>query len=295
MPMFGGKNAPPAQQTTSESTYKLGPEQQQIFDTIFPTIKRTAQQGINLPKQTYIPPNALQTQAQEGILAKARTGDIKNLSNDVVGANRFLLNDAIKVDSNPHLAGYVDASRRSLDDAFRETVLPGIGQSALASGGYGDTRHGVSEGIATGKYMNAARDLTSQIYNNAYNSGLDAMSKGIALSPTGMEMASAPERAIDTVGALRRQEDIAKMGDQFTRGNMDYILAQDMLSMLQGIPGGTNVATTTGPPTTQPGGFQKLMGGASAGMGMAGTLTSAGMAVNPLLGLGLGALAGVLM
>lgn len=295
MAMFGGKNAPPANTTTSESTYKLGPEQQQIFDTIFPKIKQVATDGIKLPKNTYVPPNALQMEAQEGVLAKARTGDVRQTSDNVVNASNFLLNDAIKVDSNPHLAGYVDASRRSLDDAFRETVLPGIGRSSLATGGYGDTRHGVAQGIATGKYMNAARDMTSQIYNNAYNQGLDAMSKGIALSPTTMQMSLYPETTLDSVGALRRQEEMNKTADKFMRSNMDYILSKEMLGLLQGIPGGTNVASTTGPPTTEPSGFQKMLGGASTGMGLAGTLTSAGMAVNPLLGLGLGALAGVLM
>jgi hypothetical protein len=85
-----------------------------------------------------------------------------------------------------------------------------------------------------------------------------------------------------------------KQQDQFIRNNWDYLFAQDLLGQLGSLPGGTQVGTVTGPPTTQPSMFQKGLGGGMAGMGMVGSLASAGMAVNPMLGLGLGALGAIL-
>lgn len=284
---------PDANTTTSESKYKLGPEQQQVWDAIWPTFQKAAKSGIEMPGK-YIGFNPLQTKAQNELIGSANNGQIRDLANSTADASNYLLNDAIKVESNPVIADYVKAARRSLDDAFTESVLPGIGSGAIAAGGYGDTRHGVAQGIATGKYLNAAGDMSAQIYNNAYNQGLDAMTRGIALSPTTYSTISSPATTLDAVGSLRRQDQQLRQQDQFIRNNWDYLFAQDMLGMLGSLPGGTQVGTVTGPPTTEPSAVSKGIGGAMSGLGMVGSLASAGMAINPAVGMGLGALASIL-
>lgn len=288
-----GKAPPAANTTTSESKYELGPEQKEMWNAIWPTFQQAAKKGLTMPGK-YVGFNPLQTQAQNELVASANGGDIKDLASNTAKASNYLLNDAIKVESNPVIGDYVKSARRSLDDAFTENVLPGIGSQAIAAGGYGDTRHGVAQGIATGKFMNATKDLTSNIYNNAYNTGLDAMTRGIALSPTTYNTITSPQTTLDAVGSLRRQDQQMKQQDQFIRNNWDYLFAQDLLGQLGSLPGGTQVGTVTGPPTTQPSMFQKGLGGGMAGMGMVGSLASAGMAVNPMLGLGLGALGAIL-
>lgn len=290
---FKAPDNPDANKTTSESKYQLGPEQQQVWDAIWPTFQQAATKGINMPGK-YVGFNPLQTQAQNELINSANNGNIRQLADSTAAASNYLLNDAIKVESNPVIADYVKASRRSLDDAFNETVLPGIGSQAIAAGGYGDTRHGVAQGIATGKYLNAAKDMSSSIYNNAYNQGLDAMTRGIALSPTTLNTLNAPATTLDAVGSLRRQDQQLKQQDNFIKSNWDYLFAQDMLGMLGSLPGGTQIGTVTGPPTTEPSMFSKGLGGGMAGLGMVGSLASAGMAVNPMLGLGLGALGAIL-
>lgn len=285
--------AAPANTTTSESKYELGPEQQAMWDSIWPTFEAAAKKGLKMPGK-YVGFDPLQTQAQDSMVASAKTGQIADLAKNTGAASNYLLNDAIKVESNPVIGDYVKAARRSLDDAFTENVLPGIGSSAIAAGGYGDTRHGVAQGIATGKYMNAAGDITSEIYNNAYNTGLDAMTRGIALSPTTYGTITTPQTTLDAVGSLRRQDKQMRNQDAFTRNNWDYLFAQDLLGQIGMMPGGTQIGTVTGPPTQEQSMFSKALGGGMAGMGMVGSLASAGMAVNPMLGLGLGALGAVL-
>ena len=293
---FGGGSEPPAAQTvTQKNTVQLSPQQQQMYKLLLPQIKDVFKTGYELPDNLVPGFDPLQTEAQNKLVGSASAGgDLSNFTGELGQAHKFLLGDVLDPSSNPALQGYMDRGKRQLDEGFSETVLPGIRNEAVTSGSLGGSRQGVAEGLASGRYLSSVEESGSNILNNAYNSGLDAMVKGVGLGPQTQNALNMPSFALDAVGNARRNLELEKIGGEITKSNTDYNTVQDFLAMINGMPGASGTSQVTGPGTTKPSPIMSGLGGASAGLGLAGALTTAGFAVNPLVGLALGGLVGVL-
>lgn len=97
----------------------------------------------------------------------------------------FLLNpDILNAQSNPYLQSYMDASVRPLTQQFANTILPGISQDAISAGGFGGSRQGIAEGLASQGLQQATGDITSRIGNEGYAQGLGAMISGLGAANT---------------------------------------------------------------------------------------------------------------
>ena len=74
--------------------------------------------------------------------------------------------------TNPYLSQMGDALSKNMTDNFNTRVLPGIGSSAIAAGGYGGSRQGVMEANAQNDLQSQIGSALTNLYGNGYNTGL---------------------------------------------------------------------------------------------------------------------------
>ena len=73
---------------------------------------------------------------------------------------------------NPYLPQMADALTNQATTAFNRNVLPAIGSSAMAAGGYGGSRQGVVEANAMNDLGQNITNSLAGMYGQAYNNGL---------------------------------------------------------------------------------------------------------------------------
>ena len=288
-----GSSSQPATTTTQNV---LAPEQRQLLGMAMPHLQNFANQPLTQPNaaQSIVPFNANQIGGQNAALASTMA------QNDILRSagmgNQFLTSgDALNPNTNPGLQGTIDAATRPIMESWTDTILPTIrGQAAFGQGGmpsanYGGSRQGVAEGIAGRGVANAIGDATSKIAFQGYNTGLDAMLKGIGLAPgtaTAQTIPGLTQSGVGDVQANLAQRQLtadtaAAMFPQWA----DYIKGSALLGGVSAIPQAG--AISTGPQPNQPGVGSALTG--AAGGAMAGA--SLGSVV-PGIGTGVGALGG---
>src|SRR5882672_353142 len=87
--------------------------------------------------------NAMNTQNQIG-------GMIQQGGQQTNPGLNFLTSGAVlNPSSNAALQQAIEGATRPIVENFQNTVLPGISQDAVASGGFGGTRQGIAEGLAS--------------------------------------------------------------------------------------------------------------------------------------------------
>jgi len=117
--------------------------------------------------------NAMNTQNQIG-------GMIQQGGQQTNPGLNFLTSGAVlNPSSNAALQQAIEGATRPIVENFQNTVLPGISQDAVASGGFGGTRQGIAEGLASKGLMNQVGDVASQMANQNYQAGLGAMTSGL--------------------------------------------------------------------------------------------------------------------
>ena len=67
-----------------------------------------------------------------------------------------------------------------------EKTMGGIGDSAIAAGAFGGSRHGVAEGVATGEYNRNVGDVTAQLMSQGYGQAMDTMRGDMSTAASGM-------------------------------------------------------------------------------------------------------------
>lgn len=98
--------------------------------------------------------------------------------------NTLLNPDILNAESNPYLKSYMEAAIRPLGEQFSNVVMPGISQDAITAGGFGGSRQGIAEGLASQGLSRATGDVTAQIGNEGYKQGLGAMISGLGAANT---------------------------------------------------------------------------------------------------------------
>jgi hypothetical protein len=71
--------------------------------------------------------------------------------------------------SNPYMQQMSNAITQTANQNLQRNLLPSIGRSAVAMGGYGDSRQGIAQGIAMGDTQQGITNALAGLYGNAYN------------------------------------------------------------------------------------------------------------------------------
>lgn len=229
-----------------------------------------------------------QVQGQGMALGAAPTQDA--LAHDAATANRFYTSgDIWNPSSNPNLQGAIDAAVRPIYQNLTEKALPAIRGEAVTTGNFGSSRQGIAEAQATRDAGVAAGDTAAKLAEAEYNTNVDAQLKAMGLVPTIQGAQTAGATTTSGVGDVRQAMDQAQLNQLVNAFNFDqnapFLQSKEILSLLQGLPGGTTVSTGN---TPQANPFTQALGGAAAG-------ASLGSAIFPGVGTGIGAAGGALL
>lgn len=271
------------QQQTQKSTYELSPEQRQILNLAMPGITNFAAsvpqryQGSTVAGFTdpqIAGQNTALTQAQgQTSLANAGAGT----------AASWLSPNALDVNNNPAINGMIEKATRPITQQLLESTLPAIRSGAESTGNFGSSRQGIAEGLASGRASQAVGDATSNIVNSAYQQNVDAQLKALGLLPQTTNNLTTGAITTSGVGDVQQALQQALLNQRVSNFNYDqyapFLQSQDLVNLLSGIPGGTNV-TTANVPQKNP--FTSALGGAATG-------ASLGSAIMPGIGTGVGA------
>lgn len=279
------KSSAPATQTTQPWDVQQ-PYLNEIFDQARANYYSSSPEYY--PWQTLAPQSEDTLTGQSNFSNYAR-GDAAELG----GANTRAVTDILQgkyltAESNPYLTSYTNAAIRPLTQQFTESVLPNIRSDAMTTGGFGGTRQGVAEGLASDRFGRAIGETTSGIYNNAYNQGMSQFSRAIDQAPGALAAGSLPAMMQMQSGELMDQRNQAIINSDIERWNYEQQLPEnklrDYLAMIQGNYGGTSTASseTAGSNTGV-----SAVGGALAGAKL-------GSSVSPGWGTLIGAILGAL-
>jgi hypothetical protein len=249
---------------TQTSQINLSPEQQKLFDLGMPYLEQFAANPITRPEGSQVAGfDPAQTAGQEQVLAS--TGQMANTVGGAATANQRLTSgELLDPNSNPALRATIDASTRPIIDNLMESVLPQIRGSAVTTGNYGSSRQGIAEGLATKAAAQAVGDTASKVATQGYQSGLDAMTKGVGLAPSTAQSLSLPGVTTSGVGDVRQALTQALLGENYNNDLFDQLIPLTMGQTLAGIASGMPTAGATS--TASSGGqslFNQILGGAS--------------------------------
>lgn len=272
-----------------ETTYQLSPEQRQLMDLAMPGVRdfaaSTPQRYSGSQVAGFTPE---QVQGQSQVLGAAPVqGD---LARSAAGANEFYTSgDIWNPASNPNLKGAIDASVRPIYENLTEKALPAIRGEAVTTGNFGSSRQGNAEGIATREASRAAGDTAAKIAQNEYETNVSAQLKAMGLLPTVQGAQTVEGTTTSGVGDVRQSMNQAMLNQDVNAFNFDqmapFMKSKEIISLLQGLPGGTTVSTGS-VPSANP--WMQSLGGAASGAAL-------GSAIMPGVGTGVGALGGALL
>lgn len=258
---FGGK-----QKVEQTNKTVLTPEQEELqkkaMTNINANLTPEGTPNFSLPGVPDFDP--AQTAAQNSVLQKTGPGgQLSGAVNTMAGANDFILGgDAMDVNKNPYLQNAISAAMRPITENFQSTVIPGLRTEAISAGGLGDTKNQQAGQLAADRYLRQVGDTSSSMANTAYQSGLDARTKALALAPATNQALLFPEAAAEGVGAQRRGLVEAQGANQLANKTLPMSIGMQLLNAASGAPGGGSQSQVT--PATGGGWTQALGAGASA-------------------------------
>lgn len=264
-------------QSTQKSTVKLGPEQQKIFNLAFPSAEQYAKTPPELYGGTGIAGySAPELQAQQQQLGMA--GSLGGMAGEAAGANQLLMNPNFMLDpaSNPYFRNMQDVITRGMTENLTQQILPQIRNAGTAAGGMysgGSTRQGIAEGGAISGTAGSIADALTKMYAGAYESGLGRLGEAIGRNQQVMAQQLFGPELLRSVGLQQREMEQAQLDESIRRfyaqQQLPFVRAQELLSLLQQMPGATTVTKGTGTPAA-PSGLASGIGGAATGFAMGG-------------------------
>ena len=292
---FGGGGSSAPQQVTQTTKTDPWPGQEPFLRDVFQQAQQQfRQQGPEFfPGQTFAGFDPLQQQAQQQALQFSQ-GPGQQFAQNLMGAHQFALGPVLDPQQNLAIQSAAEGAIRPLFQELTETTLPAIRGEAVGAGQFGGSRQGIAEGLAAGRTSQAAGDVTSRIFSDAYQQGLDSFTRGLALAPQTLGAAMMPFQLTEAVGSQRQFMDQQAINEAIARHNAAETLERAKLAefsnLIQGQFGGQTAADITGMQQfgqTSP--IASALGGASAGAGIGATFGGIG---GPI-GAGIGALVGL--
>ena len=288
--LFGGNTQP--QTMTQTTTARPSVEQQKIMNLAMPGVESFASKPIQRYQGQTIADFTPDQLAAMAMGRDAATGAQTGLA--TAGANTaqgWLGGDVWNPQTNAMLQGAIDAASRPVNRQLMEEWLPSIRGEAATTGNFGSSRQGIAEGQAVGRTAQTVADQARTMANDLYRTNVDAQMKALGLLPTVQGAQLAPAQTMAGIGEANQAMEQLRLQEAAGNFNFDqyapFLQSKELLSLVSGLPGGSN--TTTGnvlqPP--QPSTANKLLGGATAG-------ASLGSMFGPI-GTGIGALGGGLL
>lgn len=273
---------------TTTTQQELAPEQQKILDLVFPVLQRSIKQGAQTFEGQRVAPTTPYEQLGQQMVANAAQGPAQGVASSAAGASNFLTSgDVLDVNRNPGLQGAIAAGIEPLQQEFLTSVLPQVRGDAILSGQYGGSEQREATNLAGQNYLRAVGNTTANIVNPAYQAGLDAYTRGLALAPQTAGLQYGPGAALAGVGTAQRAQTQAEIDaemQRFIENNYgDLLLAQQVAGTAFGIPVAKGVTETQG--GTSP--LLQALGGGASGAAL-GSLVAPGVGTG--VGAGLGAL-----
>jgi len=262
------------QTTVQKTSTELTPEQKELQALAMPGLKDFAVNPPTLPGYSRVAPfDPSQVAGQEGALSAA--GTQQGIVSGGATASNLLTDPAIlNPNTNPALQGAIDAAVRPIQENLVTSTLPAIRGEAVGAG-YGGSRQGIAEGLAARGASQAIGDTSARLANEGYNTGLDAMTRGLALLPQTTQAQLAPSLTTSGVGDVRQGQAQSLLTERAADFNYEqlapFLAASDIMSIVNGLPGATNVTSATAPSrdafSTILGLGSVLLGGPAAGPG----------------------------
>ena len=288
MSLGGGGGGQP-QTTTQVTRQELSPEQRQILEPLIPIISKFGQTPLQQFPESVIPGfNPTELQAQQTALTAA--GGIQQ---DVGQANifaNFLQGPALFPETNPALQANIAAAIRPLTETFGQTILPNIRGQEVIAGQVGGSRGRLAEQQASNVLLRQVGETSAGIVGENFQNALRAATQSLFAQPALLQSSILPAQVIAGVGGAERALTTAQLEEESRRFGAEQLRefapAQAAAGVAFGLPGGTVTSTTTGPPGATGNIWANSLG--------AGALGAAMFPGNPLVGGGLGILAGLL-
>lgn len=256
----------------SETTEKPSREQNQLLEGAMQFFKPYIRGGVpDMYSGSVIPGlNADQRGAQD--MMRGAAGAQNDMWKDMARTYGNMSSmDMLDINKNKYAAGAMDAAIRPLQESFSEVQLPGISQEAVTAGGFGGSRQGIAEGIASGKLSQAIGDTTSKMGSDLYGQNLANLTKMMALGPQVMQGATQGAQTLGAVGSqdwALQQAQLQEQKDLFNAQSMlPFQMGTQLAGLSAGIPGGSQITMMPGA-TTSP--WQSILGGASMGASVGG-------------------------
>lgn len=239
---FGGGS----QKVTQTTKQELSPEQRELLNLGMGMIKPTVGNLPTPPGVAGLDPAS--ESAQQGILGKAGPGGLLDMLGQgaASGTGWLASGGVLDVNNNPALRGAVDAAIRPLTENFQNVVMPGVRGGAIQAGALGSSKARQAGDYASSTYLRSVGDTSSKMLNEAYGQNLEAMLKGIALTPQSQSAALFPEVARDTVGQQRRQLLQQQMQSGFDQEMFPFNMGLQLIGASAATPGGGTTGTVTG-------------------------------------------------
>ena len=114
--------------------------------------------------------SGIQQQGSQG-LQQAPTTDVQGLSGQTTGNTAGALNSQLNQTpgNNPYVDELVQRTLAQNTRNFNQSVMPQIDNASQIAGGYGGSRQGIAQGIATQGLNDSNANAATQIYTNQYN------------------------------------------------------------------------------------------------------------------------------
>ena len=293
---MSGKSQSPT--TTQTSEVKLSPEQREMFGLAFPYARKYAMNPLKQFEGTGIAdfnPDEALAQAR---LKNSVVPQLDDLAASAASSNKMLMDPKfmLDVENNEYLRGATRAMTGDVTRNLMENIMPGVRAGAIQQGGMyggGSSRQGIAEGLAIGRTNQGLSDATARMMFDAYNRGLSGIGEAINRNPSVQGQQLFGSEVLAGVGAQKRSMEQAKLDEKirqfYTGQQLPMLQAQELMSLIQGMPGGQTVSTATGSvPRANP--LMAGLGGAASGamlggMVMPGVGHAGGAAIGALLSL----------
>lgn len=289
--LSGGSSKP----VTQTNKVELSKEQKEIYGYAKPFISQAAKNPLELYQGVTLAGfNPNETAGQQQLL-QAAGGSVDQLAQAGSAANQFMLDPSKMLAPNQYTTAYGDTLVQQLTQNLQRNILPNIGrQTEVAMGPYGATsRQGIREGIAIGDTAQAGGNALAKLYSDSYGQGLEAMGRAQALNPQTIASMLTGGQVQTAVGEQQRGMEQAGIDDAmqkfYLEQNLPMMRAQDIMALMNSMPGATGVSTVQG---ATPGGGSKISGalggaasGAAIGSAIPGIGTAIGAGIGGLLGL----------
>jgi hypothetical protein len=275
--MSGGSQQ---QQAPTQTVQNVpSPQQTELMNLALPGVRKfAAQTPVRYPGSQISPFDPSQTAGQEMALEAAPAQQQLATS----GAN--LTNQRLGQDPQSMRDQAIAAVTRPIYQNLTEKALPSIRSDAIGSGGFGGSRQGIAEAQAIRDTGTAAGDAAAKISANIYDTDVKAQLQALGLLPQTQQAALAPATTTSGVGDVRQNMAQQLLGQDVSNFNFDqyapFLQSQEILSLLQGLPGGSTVATGSVPQQNK---LTQALGGAATGAALgsaimpgAGTLVGGG-------------------